>query len=49
MLYHRPLLSGGAMLAGAVLLGVASGVLFVNGVFAALERPLTAWYHANNH
>ena len=49
MLYRRPALTGGVMLAGATLLGIASGVLFVNGIFAALERPLTAWYHANNH
>lgn len=49
MMYHRPELTGTAMLMGAVVLGIASGFLFVQGIFAAFERPLNAAYRAHNH
>lgn len=49
MLYRRPVFAGTLKLTAAALLGVASGALFLEGVFTAFERPLTAWYHANNH
>lgn len=49
MLYHRPRLSGALMLTSAALLGITSGVLFVQGIFAAFEQPLNARYRAHNH
>lgn len=49
MLYRRPAVSGSAMLGAATMLGIASGFLFVQGIFAAFERPLNAAYRAHNH